>query len=308
MSKKIKIELVIGLIITALIIFFSIKALGGLHPGKVLQSNINWGLTAVSIIIYVYANYIRGLAYTRGLDRNIDRLTSFQIVGIGHALNMVLPLHAGEGLRFAFFPDDYNAKQRTELLVIPAAADFVAIMILSILAVPFAGFKDPNILKALWILSFLCIGAGILFAIATLCIPRLHQHAKKYMNLAIVKMMFWVMLSWVLLLLSTWVGLVAFGFHWIQSVNMSLAVFAATNIINFIPASPGAIGLFEYGTILGLGGLGIDQSTALSAGLMLHLIQYISLLPLGTVLYAIAIHGKYGVALKKIWKNYGNKQ
>ena len=120
-------------------------------------------------------------------------------------------------------------------------------------------------------------------------------------------MMFWVILSWILLLLSTWIGLEAFGFHWPYSIRMSLAVFAVTNIINFIPASPGAIGLFEYGTILGLGGLGVNQSTALSAGLMLHMIQYAALLPLGAVLYVKAIHGKYSNALKNFWKNYGNK-
>lgn len=301
MPTKTSLKLFIGITITAVTIYYSIGALKGLHVGELFHSNINWGLAVVSVAIFAYANYIRGLAYTRGIDRSMDRMTALQIVGIGHAANMVLPLHVGEGLRAAFFPKGYSAIRRTNLLIIPAFADFAAIMMLSIPAVPFAGFKDQNLLKALWILTFLCIAAFILFVILIFFLPRLHSYLSEYLNFDTVKMMFWVVLSWILLLVSTWIGLVAFGFPWVASIRMSLAVFAATNIINFIPATPGAIGLFEYGTILGLGGLGIDQTTALSASLLLHLIQYAALLPLGLFLYIKALHGQYGEALSNMW-------
>lgn len=301
MSLKMKLQLISGFIITAVIVYFSVRSLGRLHPGVVFHSDINWFLAAVSTVVFVHANYIRGLAFTYGIDRKIDRLTAFQIMGIGHAANMVLPLHAGEGLRYAFFPGNYTTRRRTELLLISAAADVVSIILLSLFAVPFSGFRDQKLSHALWILAFLCIAAGVLLAAVVCFVPRLRRYAKYYMNLDALKMMFWVFLSWVLLLLSTWIGLVAFGFHVAESMRMSLAVFAATNIINFIPASPGAIGLFEYGTILGLGGLGVPQPTALSAGLLLHLIQYIALLPMGSVLYIMALHGKYGKALRDIW-------
>ncbi|MDP4109377.1 MAG: lysylphosphatidylglycerol synthase domain-containing protein, partial [Bacillota bacterium] len=112
--------------------------------------------------------------------------------------------------------------------------------------------------------------------------------------------MVWVVLSWILLLLSTWLGIMGMNFFGLFSVRMALTVFAATNIINFIPASPGAIGFFEYSTVLGLSGLGVDSTRALAVSLPLHLIQYISLLPLGAVLYALALHGKYGDAVRSV--------
>ena len=307
MSQKAKLQLIIGFIITAIIIYFSVRTLGHLHPGVVFHSDINWVLAAISVIVYVYANYIRGLAFAYGIDPNIGRRIGFQIMGIGHAANMVLPLHAGEGLRIALFPSNYSTRRRTELLLVSAAADVIAIILISLLAVPFSGFRESNLLKALWILVFLCIAAGILLAAAICFVPRLHNYAIVYLNLGTLKMMLWVLLSWVLLLVSTWLALVAFGFHWLESISMSLVVFAATNIINFIPASPGAIGLFEYGVILGLGCLGISQSTALSAALLLHLIQYIALLPMGLVLYMMALHGKYRDALKQMWSWGGER-
>jgi len=290
------------MLITAVTVYCSIGALKDLHAGELFRSNFNWGLTFVSVAVYVYANYIRGLAYTRGIDRTMDRMTAFQIVGIGHAANMVLPFHIGEGLRAAFFPADYSALRRTKLLIIPAFADFVAIMLLAILAVPFAGFKDRTLLMALWILTFICIAAFILFVILIFILPRLRSYLSEFLISDIAEMMVWVILSWILLLVSTWVGLAAFGFPWVASIRLSLAVFAATNIINFIPATPGAIGLFEYGTILGLGGLGIDQTTALSASLLLHMIQYAALLPLGTFLYLTALHGQYGEMFSSLWR------
>ena len=301
MPTKTKLKLFLGIIITAVTVYYSIGALKGLHVGELFQARINWGLALVSVVIFVYANYIRGLAYTRGIDRAMDRMTALQIVGIGHAANMVLPFHVGEGLRAAFFPKGYSALKITNLLIIPAFADFAAIMILSISAVPFAGFTDQNLLKALWILTFLCIAAFILFVILIFFRAGLRSYLREYLNVDTVKMMNWVLLSWIILLVSTWIGLVAFGFPWVASIRMSLAVFAATNIINFIPATPGAIGLFEYGTILGLGGLGIDPTTALSASLLLHLIQYAALLPLGLFLYLKSLHGQYGKVLSNMW-------
>ena len=302
MPTHTKIKLFLGMFITAVTVYCSIGALKDLHAGELFRSNFNWGLTFVSVAVYVYANYIRGLAYTRGIDRTMDRMTAFQIVGIGHAANMVLPFHIGEGLRAAFFPADYSALRRTKLLIIPAFADFVAIMLLAILAVPFAGFKDRTLLTALWILTFICIAAFILFVILIFILPRLRSYLSEFLISDIAEMMVWVILSWILLLVSTWVGLAAFGFPWVASIRLSLAVFAATNIINFIPATPGAIGLFEYGTILGLGGLGIDQTTALSASLLLHMIQYAALLPLGTFLYLTALHGQYGEMFSSLWR------
>lgn len=307
MPTKTKLKLLIGLIMTAIIVYYSIGALKGLHVSVLFHADIDWGLALVSVAIFVYANYIRGLAYTRGIDRDMDRMTALQIVGIGHAANMVLPFHVGEGLRAAFFPKGYSAIKITNLLIIPAIADFAAIMILSIAAVPFAGFKDQNLLKALWILTFLCIAASILFVILIFFRSRLRSYLREYLNVDTVKMMYWVLLSWIILLVSTWIGLVAFGFPWVASIRMSLAVFAATNIINFIPATPGAIGLFEYGTILGLGGLGIDATTALSASLLLHLIQYAALLPLGGYLYIKSLHGQYGEALSNLWRKNRQK-
>lgn len=298
MSKKTVIKLILGIIVTVVIIYYSVKTLGDFEIGDIFNRNIDWFLAALSTAIFIYANYVRGLCYTLGIDPEMDRMTAFRIVGIGHAANMVLPVHLGEGLRLVFFPSDYSIVRRTKLLIIPGFADFVAIIVISLLAVPFAGFTDPALLKALWILFLACIVAGVLCVAVVYFVPRFNKYAKEYMNAATAKMTFWVTISWVLMLVSIWLGLMAFGFNVWESVGMSLAVFATTNIINFIPASPGSIGLFEYATVLALGKLGVERSPALAAGILLHLIQYVALLPMAVVLTITAFHGKYREAIK----------
>lgn len=297
MSKKTALKIGFGLILTAVILWYSIRSLGGLHVERLHGMRIRWGYAVLSVLIFTYANYIRALAYTRGIDPLIGRLTAFRIVGIGHAANMVLPMHAGEGLRMLFFPPEYSVVRRTELLAVPGAADFVAIILLSLFSVPFAGFTDPRLLRALWIITALCLLAAALAVLAVRLVPRLRRYVQKYRGPGTMKMMGWVMLSWVLMLASTWAGLAAAGFPLLRAARMSLAMFAATNIINFIPASPGGLGLFEYGTILGLGQVGVARGPALMAALLLHAIQYVALLPMGAALYVSALHGRYGEAL-----------
>ncbi|SMC63533.1 lysylphosphatidylglycerol synthase transmembrane domain-containing protein [Papillibacter cinnamivorans] len=302
MTTKMKLKLLIGVVITVAIVYYSVTSLKDLHPAALFQKNINWWIVALSVAVYIYANYIRGLAFTHGIDKNMDRLTAFQVMGIGHAVNMVLPLHAGEGIRIVFFPADYSVRRRTELMIISAIADVVAILMISLFSVPFSGFTDPLVLRTLRIVSLICLGLTALLVIVVLFVPRFHKYSEEYLNLAMAKMMVWVLLSWILLLISVWVGLISFGFPMVESIRISLAVFAVTNIINFIPASPGAIGLFEYGTILAMAGLGIDRTVALETSLLLHLIQYMALLPMGTVLYILALHGKYGEKLRNFFR------
>jgi Uncharacterised protein family (UPF0104). len=298
MLIKTKLKLIAGIIITALVVFYLFRTLGGLNLNSLFHLNINWFLGFVSVALQMFSNYIRGLGYTRGIDPNINRISALQIVGIGHGANMILPLNIGDGFRFAFFPSDYSALRRTKLVMIPALADFVVIILLSLFAVPFSGFRDHNLVRTLWILFFLCIIAIIALLIVLYFVPRLRNYFNEFLNLGLLKMMFWVSFSWVLLLLATWVGLVACGFHWIPAFRMSFAVFAATNIVNLVPSSPGAIGLFEGGVIIGLSGLGIQQGTAFSVGLLLHLFQYAAFLPMGLVLFIMAISGKYGKTIR----------
>lgn len=302
MSRKMKLQLLLGTVITAVIVYFSFLVVKEFRMNVNFPSNVNWALVFLSVVIYMYSNFIRGLAYSKGIDPEMDNMTALEIVGLGHALNMVLPLHAGEGLRMVFFPSSYTVKRRTKLILISVLADAVVVIIISALTVPFAGVTDHTMLHVMWILLYCCIGLLVFMAALVYFVPQIKSYVSEYLNKSLLMMVMWVAMSWIILVAAFWLGLVAFGFNPIESIQMSFAVFVATNIVNLIPASPGGIGLFEYGTIIGLGSFGVEKSVALSASLLLHLIQYMALLPLGVFLYITAIHGKYGQAIRDALK------
>lgn len=302
MNRKMKIKLILGVILTAIIIGFSIYAVRSFEVSVIFRLDVNWVLVVMAVLIYIYSNYIRGLAYSKGIDPEMDDMTALEITGLGHALNMVLPLHAGEGLRMAFFPTSYSVKKRTKLIIVTILSDTVVVILIAALTVPFSGIKDPTMLRVMWILLYCCIGLLAVLAALIYFVPRVKNYVAEYLNKSLLKMTMWVALSWIILVAAFWLGLVAFGFSMLESIQMAFAVFVTTNIVNLIPASPGGIGLFEYGTVIGLGGFGVDKNVALSASLLLHLIQYLALLPLGVFLYIRAMHGKYGQAIRSAWR------
>ncbi len=302
MSRKVKLQLIIGGIITAIVVVFSVIALNELKMSIDLPPHINWLFVIFAVLIYIYSNVIRGYAFSRGIDPEMDDMTALEVVGLGHALNMVLPVHAGEGLRLAFFPSSYSMTKRTKLCAITIISDTVVVIIIAALTIPFAGVTDKTMLRWMWILLYCCLGLLALMAVLIVFVPKIKNVVKEFLSVAMLKMTAWVALSWIILVAAFWLGLMACGFKAMESVRMAFAVFVTTSIINLIPASPGGIGLFETGTIIGLGGFGIDGQFALKVSILLHLIQYMALLPLGVFLYIKVMHGKYGSAIRGLWK------
>ncbi len=303
MTKKFKMQLIIGTAVTAVIIYFSIVVLDKLNLSLVFRSDVNWLLVALSIIIYIYSNYIRGLAFTKGIDPEIDAMTGFQIIGLGHALNMVLPLHAGEVLRVAFFPPCYSVARRTKLMLISILADAFVVLIISIVSMPFITVKNPTTQRLMWIVLYAMAGFLVALVLIVVFVPKARAYVQEYLNCSMIKMLLWVALSWIILIAAFWLGLVAFGFQFGESIPMSFSVFVITNIINLIPASPGAVMLFETGTVVALGAFEIERETALSASLLLHAIQYMTLVPLGIFLYIKAMHGRYAADIRRALHN-----
>ncbi len=302
MSRKMKLQLIFGIIITAVVVVFSCIVLDKFKMSVDLPPHINWLFVAFAVMIYIYSNVIRGYAFSRGVDPEMDDMTALEVVGIGHALNMVLPMHAGEGLRLAFFPSSYSVARRSKLVVITILSDTVVVIIIAALTVPFAGITDKTMLHWMWILLYCCLGLLAAMAALIFFIPAIKDYVKEYLNISLMKMTAWVALSWIIQISAFWFGLMACGYTLFESIRMAFALFVTTSIFNLIPASPGGIGLFESGVILALSGFGIASQDALKVSILLHLIQYMALLPLGVFLYVKAIHGKYGGAVRSALK------
>lgn len=283
-----------GLVLTAVIVYFTFTSMGSFDIASLLQNRFNWWFAAASALCFDLSTLVRGLVYPYGIEPEISVFAAWRITAVGNAANMVLPLRMGEGIRLALFPKGYSAVRRLRLTVIPAAFDLGAVLLFSVAAIFFAGFKNPGSLRMLstatLIFAVVCAAAVLLFFAFrsdNSQVRRLFGVRRRRDDLApVLRMALWVLLAWVLMLLSVWFGLLAFRFGPIHSLRLALAAFAAMNLIMLIPSSPGGIGLFESSVIFGLSGLGVATDPAKAVGLLLHLIQYAGLLPLALLLYA----------------------
>ncbi|AVQ96100.1 UPF0104 family protein [Ethanoligenens harbinense] len=286
MKKKLKIKIVAGIIVTVIMVYMAARALGGLDPWVLFRSNVNWWLFLAAAVLFGMGQFVRAFVYPYGIDCRMTLGASCRVVMVGNMANMLLPLRAGEGLRFAFFPPEYSAVRRTRLVMTPGGADVVAILLLSILAIPLAaGNMHPSTVQTLKAAGIVLAVLAIAFMLAGMLIPRLRRMTHLYITSGFARMVGWVFCSWVLLLVSNWAGMLAFQFDPVQAVRMAFAVFATSNIILFIPSSPGGLGVFEYAVVFSLSFFGVPEPSSVSVALFLHLVQYAALLPLGALAY-----------------------
>lgn len=100
----------------------------------------------------------------------------------------------------------------------------------------------------------------------------------------------WTTLSWLALALSTWLVLV--GFDPGLSPLAGLLVVVAINLALILPAAPAAVGVFEAATVVALSAYGIPTSTALSAAIVLHLLNLVPYLAAGGVVLHLLARGE----------------
>lgn len=286
-SKNLKkrLKIIGGIVVTVAAFYFFMMAINGLNPSDIMKANINWIVAALSAALFAFSTFIRALVYPYGIDKDMTIMEAWQIVALGNVSNMILPFRAGEGVRLAVFPKRYSAVERAKLVLIPGMADIAVILILSIAAVYIADFKNPPYVMVLKLAVYGYLAFCALVLIVLLTIPKTRLQVLSYFNHDTLRMLRWVILSWLAMLVSIWIGFVAFGYGPLRSIILTFGAFAGMNIACLIPSSPGNLGIFEYSVIVGLAGLGISEIPAKTAGLLLHLIQYAALLPLGAVLY-----------------------
>lgn len=280
-----------GLLIAAAAVAWTVKATGGAGFSLVLRACVSLPCVLASAALLAGSTFVRSLVYPCGLAREMPVPAAWKVVAVGNAANLLLPFHAGEGVRFALFPKGTRAAERLRLLLFPGMLDIAVILILSMAAVPLAGFRDPVLLRLLRLAAVGFPGVCLLLLAVLLCIPAARGEVLRYLDGAGLRAGLWVALSWALVLLSNWMGVLALGYRPEDAAEIAAAVFAATGLAMLVPSSPGGIGVYEYAVVAGLGGLGVPADAAGLVGVTLHFVQYLALLPLGAALYFLPSGG-----------------
>jgi len=308
MTKKQKkiLTQVLGIAISAgLVIFLFYKIDFSELAGALKGANYWWLLP--NIILIMVTMVFRAYRWKHMIlpIKNIPLPRLFSITMIGFMANNVLPFRLGEFVRAYSLSSKEEVSKSASLATI-----FVERIVFDLLAL-LAIFGLVLLISPLIFIEELKIGAivtictgmvGLLFAVYLSHRSDRNSHILKRL-LGIFperfqpiventvskfatgldfmrdwKHVFWVtfhtFVIWVVMGLSNYFVLLAFGWSDLP-VAASFVILVVVSILIMVPASPGFIGVYHYGTVLSLGFYGISREQALSCALVMHATQFL---------------------------------
>jgi uncharacterized protein (TIRG00374 family) len=232
---------------------------------------------------------------------------------VGQLFNLVLPMRAGEAARIVVLHQEAGTSRAESLgtAVVERLYDLLGLLFLLLVATPF--LPEVTWLRRAAILAAVLL---VLAAVAAVVVARygarpvrvvlrplarfpritpahvegfadrlvyglgaLHQ-----VRLAAPAFLLGVA-SWLVLALSCWFVLAAFDLG--LGYDAGVLILVTTTLSLVIPSAPGGVGVFEAGGVLALKAFGVDESTALSATVVLHALMVFPLVIAG----AVVLHG-----------------
>jgi len=229
----------------------------------------------------------------------------FSITMIGFMANNVLPFRLGEFVRAYSLANKEKVSKSASLATIFVERTVFDLLALLIIFGVVLMISPLVIFKELKIGAIVTVGTGLVglaFAvylstrrqrdshILKAIISLFPQKARPNLESTVAKFatglefmqdsrrVFWVTFHtfaiWVIMGLSNYFILLAFGWYDLP-IAASFVILVVVSILIMVPASPGFIGVYHYGTVLSLGFYGIPKEAALSCALVMHATQFL---------------------------------
>jgi uncharacterized protein (TIRG00374 family) len=304
-------NLIIGLIISAIFIYLTIRGIDFSELAKSFNS-ANYLYFIPTIIITLLALYIRSYRWGIILQPLIkyDQWPLFVITSLGYMAISLLPARLGE------FTRPYLIKKRNGIrmsstfatIIVERIFDLLSLMILLFVVIlrvslpPFIFRAALTSLVVVLIIFLILILLAVKkeFSLKKIDLvlnkfpSRIEQFSRHFIHAFVegleilpdIKRTLCVALLsifiWVLIGLSGYVLFFAFGFDLPLIVAYALLVIVAFGVM--LPAAPGFIGNFHFSCVLGLTLFGVSKSEALSYAIALHFLQMIPIVTTGLLL------------------------
>jgi glycosyltransferase 2 family protein len=231
----------------------------------------------------------------------------FWAMNIGYLFNNILPARAGEVARVLALSRETGLARTHGLVTVVVERVFdlasLAILVLALLFYLPSGHlaRDLVIASAVILaLSVLLVGVLALAPVRRRAVQVLHRlpflgseralrtarsvalglgslrQARLALPVAVLSMA-----SWLVLALSNWCVLQAFSID--APWHAAVFVLVATNLAMALPSGAGAIGVFEWAAQAALVAYGVPKELALSAALVIHVVNIVPFFVLGTI-------------------------
>jgi glycosyltransferase 2 family protein len=280
-------------------------------------ANSNYWWLIPALLLLAAANLVRARRW-QSLFQAQTRppyVPTLEAMLVGQLFNNVLPARAGEVARIVFLHRRSGASRAevTGTVLVERAFDVLALLGLLFVALPW--FPSLSWIRAAaWLAIGLALSVAIVSALlvryedrpleiasrplqylpfvslewvgrATANVGRGLAGIRRWRNAAAAGA--WTIGSWLAIALSNWVLMQAFHLGLPFSAGLLIAI--ATGLGMVIPSAPGAVGIFEAATVVGLHAYGVPTSQALSYALVLHAMNLVPYLLAGGALLRLGI-------------------
>lgn len=285
---------VIGIIVSVLLLWWSFHGIDLYPLAKIFASMPIWPLCIM--LISIAAFFLLKALRWRLLLKPIKEIPSMELMPsiiIGTAINYILFGYMGEIVRMWLLSRQQNLRKGTIMMTIVVERILDLWTLLLFLAA--ATLISPQLYAIVAEAGYIAL---VLALIATLFIifpqwllklfkihHRLHKeidlamhglmsirHPKLLLSIALVSILQWL----VMMAGCNWMAATAAGIElppWALLGPMGLMIVGMA-----LPSSPGQLGVIEMAYILGLQVWGVAKEQALAAGLLFHLILYLSVI------------------------------
>ena len=232
---------------------------------------------------------------------------------VGQLFNVVLPMRAGEAARIVVLYQDVRTSRAESLgtVAVERLYDVLGLLLLLLVATPFlpevtwirrAGFFAA-VLLVLAVIGAVVVGRYGARPVRVVLRPltRLPRVTRTHVDGIADRLVYGLqalhrpslaapgfllgVASWLVFALSCWFVLEAFDLG--LGYGAGILMLVTTTLSLVIPSAPAGVGVFEAGGVLALSAFGVDDSTALSATVVLHALTVFPVVVAG----AFALHG-----------------
>jgi uncharacterized protein (TIRG00374 family) len=232
---------------------------------------------------------------------------------VGQLFNIVLPMRAGEAARIVVLHQDTRTSRAESLgtVAVERLYDVLGLLLLLLLSTPFlpevTWIRRAAFLAAV-LLVLAVVGAVVVgrygarpVRVALRPLARLPKVTRAHVDGFADRLVYGLgalhrprlaapgfllaVASWLVIALACWLVLASFDLGLGYAAGILILVTTTLSLV--IPSAPAAVGVFEAGGVLALKAFGIDESTALSATVVLHALVVFPFVVAG----GIALHG-----------------
>jgi uncharacterized protein (TIRG00374 family) len=217
---------------------------------------------------------------------------------VGQLFNVVLPMRAGEAARIVVLYQDTRTSRAESLgtVAVERLYDILGLLLLLLLSTPFlpevTWLRRAAVLAAV-LLALAALGAVVVgrygarpVRVVLRPLARIPRVTREHVDGIAERLVYGLgalhqpklaapgfllgVVSWLVLALSCWLVLESFDLGLGYAAGILILVTTTLSLV--IPSAPAAVGVFEAGGVLALRAFGVDESTALSATVVLHVL------------------------------------